>query len=163
MSLGGVINRAYTVYMGFKCPMEIQSNEPSFSGGNKRRLSLGIALVGLPEVLLLDEPTTGVDPKARRVIWDILSKIREFGSSLILTSHSMEECEALCTNLAIMVNGQFKCLGSPQHIKTKYGAGYTLLVRLEAPQWAKQVKSEIAKIFPGAALKVMGGFFGIGM
>uniref|UniRef100_A0A914E137 ABC transporter domain-containing protein n=1 Tax=Acrobeloides nanus TaxID=290746 RepID=A0A914E137_9BILA len=125
----------------------------TYSGGNKRRLSLGMALVGLPEVLLLDEPTTGVDPKARRVIWDILSKVREFGSSLILTSHSMEECEALCTNLAIMVYGQFKCLGSPQHIKSKYGAGYTLLVRLESPQWAKEVKREIRQIFPGSVLK----------
>uniref|UniRef100_A0A914C220 ABC transporter domain-containing protein n=1 Tax=Acrobeloides nanus TaxID=290746 RepID=A0A914C220_9BILA len=125
----------------------------TYSGGNKRRLSLGIALVGLPDVLLLDEPTTGVDPKARRVIWDILSKVREFGSSLILTSHSMEECEALCTNLAIMVYGQFKCLGSPQHIKSKYGAGYTLLARLESPQWAKEVKREILRIFPGSVLK----------
>uniref|UniRef100_A0A914D4Y0 ABC transporter domain-containing protein n=1 Tax=Acrobeloides nanus TaxID=290746 RepID=A0A914D4Y0_9BILA len=125
----------------------------TYSGGNKRRLSLGMALVGLPEVLLLDEPTTGVDPKARRVIWDILSKVREFGSSLILTSHSMEECEALCTNLAIMVYGQFKCLGSPQHIKSKYGAGYTLLIRLESPQWAKEVKREIRQIFPGSVLK----------
>ena len=122
-----------------------------------------MALVGLPEVLLLDEPTTGVDPKARRVIWDILSKVREFGSSLILTSHSMEECEALCTNLAIMVYGQFKCLGSPQHIKSKYGAGYTLLVRLESPQWAKEVKREIRQIFPGSVLKVRIPFYTISM
>src|SRR3569623_1335224 len=125
-----------------------------FSGGNKRRLSLGMALVGMPDVLLLDEPTSGVDPKARRVIWDILAKVREFGSSLILTSHSMEECEALCTNLAIMVYGQFKCLGSTQHIKSKYGAGYTLLTRLESSQWAKEVKREILRIFPGSVLKV---------
>jgi ATP-binding cassette, subfamily A (ABC1), member 3 len=125
-----------------------------FSGGNKRRLSLGMALVGMPDVLLLDEPTSGVDPKARRVIWDILAKVREFGSSLILTSHSMEECEALCTNLAIMVYGQFKCLGSPQHIKSKYGAGYTLLVRLASQKYAKQAKKEICRIFPGSILKV---------
>uniref|UniRef100_A0A183D1Y7 ATPase_AAA_core domain-containing protein n=1 Tax=Gongylonema pulchrum TaxID=637853 RepID=A0A183D1Y7_9BILA len=73
-----------------------------FSGGNKRRLSLGIALLTLPEVLLLDEPTTGVDPKASRIIWNILSKVREAGTALVLTSHSMEECEALCTQIAIM-------------------------------------------------------------
>ena len=76
-----------------------------FSGGNKRRLSLGIALIGLPDVLLLDEPTTGVDPKARRIIWNILSRVRELGTALVLTSHSMDECEALCTELAIMVYG----------------------------------------------------------
>lgn len=77
----------------------------TYSGGNKRRLSLGIALVGLPDVLLLDEPTTGVDPKARRIIWNILSRVRELGTALVLTSHSMDECEALCTELAIMVYG----------------------------------------------------------
>ena len=125
----------------------------TYSGGNKRRLIFGIALVGMPEVLLLDEPTTGVDPKARRVIWDILSKLRELGSALVLTSHSMEECEALCTNLAIMVYGKFKCLGSAQHIKSKYGAGYTLLMRVD-PQYANTIKREIEKRFPGSVLKV---------
>uniref|UniRef100_A0AC34Q2Q7 ABC transporter domain-containing protein n=1 Tax=Panagrolaimus sp. JU765 TaxID=591449 RepID=A0AC34Q2Q7_9BILA len=124
----------------------------TYSGGNKRRLSLGIALVGMPDVLLLDEPTTGVDPKARRVIWDILAKVRELGSALVLTSHSMEECEALCTNLAIMVYGKFKCIGSAQHIKSKYGAGYTLLMRID-PRYADTVKKEIYRRFPGSTLK----------
>uniref|UniRef100_A0A914YVT4 ABC transporter domain-containing protein n=1 Tax=Panagrolaimus superbus TaxID=310955 RepID=A0A914YVT4_9BILA len=124
----------------------------TYSGGNKRRLSLGIALVGMPEVLLLDEPTSGVDPKARRVIWDILSKVRELGTALVLTSHSMEECEALCTNLAIMVYGKFKCLGSPQHIKSKYGEGYTLLIRVDENN-AEKVKREIFARFPGSVLK----------
>ncbi|KAJ1365622.1 hypothetical protein KIN20_026006 [Parelaphostrongylus tenuis] len=101
-----------------------------YSGGNKRRLSLGIALIGLPPVLLLDEPTTGVDPKARRIVWSILSKVRSLGAALVLTSHSMDECEALCTELAIMVDGKFKCYGSCQHIKSRFGAGFTLLIRL---------------------------------
>uniref|UniRef100_A0AC35F4C1 ABC transporter domain-containing protein n=1 Tax=Panagrolaimus sp. PS1159 TaxID=55785 RepID=A0AC35F4C1_9BILA len=124
----------------------------TYSGGNKRRLSLGVALVGMPEVLLLDEPTSGVDPKARRVIWDILSKVRELGTALVLTSHSMEECEALCTNLAIMVYGKFKCLGSAQHIKSKYGEGYTLLIRVDENN-AEKVKREIFARFPGSILK----------
>ncbi|KAK0420975.1 hypothetical protein QR680_015000 [Steinernema hermaphroditum] len=125
----------------------------TYSGGNKRRLSLGIALVGLPDVLLLDEPTTGVDPKARRIIWNILSKVREQGTALVLTSHSMEECEALCTSLAIMVYGQFRCLGSAQHLKSRYGAGYTLLVRLQDVDASEKVKSEILRRFPGSMLK----------
>lgn len=78
----------------------------TYSGGNKRRLSLGIAIVGLPDVLLLDEPTSGVDPKARRIIWNILNRLRDLGTALVLTSHSMDECEALCTELAIMVYGE---------------------------------------------------------
>jgi ATP-binding cassette subfamily A (ABC1) protein 3 len=125
----------------------------SYSGGNKRRLSLGISLVGLPSILFLDEPTTGVDPKARRVIWGILSELRSLGTAIVLTSHSMEECEALCTNLSIMVLGQFKCLGSSQHIKSKFGSGYTLLVRVESEQYVEQTKRAIMDRFPHSILK----------
>uniref|UniRef100_A0A915BJC9 ABC transporter domain-containing protein n=1 Tax=Parascaris univalens TaxID=6257 RepID=A0A915BJC9_PARUN len=125
----------------------------TYSGGNKRRLSLGIALVALPDVLLLDEPTTGVDPKARRYIWNILFKVREQGTALILTSHTMEECEALCTRMAIMVSGRFRCLASAQHLKSKFGAGYTLILRLKSMEIADRVKKEIAVAFPGSMLK----------
>ncbi|KAL8603343.1 hypothetical protein ACOMHN_039706 [Nucella lapillus] len=102
----------------------------AYSGGNKRKLSTAIALVGGPAVILLDEPSSGMDPAARRQLWNVLSQVRASGRTLILTSHSMEECDALCTRLAIMVNGQFKCLGSPQHLKSKFGQGYTLVVQL---------------------------------
>uniref|UniRef100_A0A914E5T5 ABC transporter domain-containing protein n=2 Tax=Acrobeloides nanus TaxID=290746 RepID=A0A914E5T5_9BILA len=125
----------------------------NYSGGNKRRLSLGIALVGLPEVLLLDEPTTGVDPKARRIIWNVLSKVRESGHAFVLTSHNMEECEALCTNIAIMVDGRFKCIGSQQHIKSKYGAGYSLLIRVEAMEYIEKAKRWVQELFLGSELK----------
>ena len=80
--------------------------------------------------MLLDEPTTGVDPAARRKIWETINNIRRSGTSIILTSHSMEECEALCDRLAIMVRGSFKCLGGPQHIKTKFGKGFQIIVKL---------------------------------
>ncbi|CAG5929271.1 unnamed protein product, partial [Menidia menidia] len=89
----------------------------TYSGGNKRKLSTAIALIGSPPVIFLDEPTTGMDPKARRFLWDCILSIIKEGRSVILTSHSMEECEALCTRMAIMVNGRFKCLGSIQHLK----------------------------------------------
>ena len=87
------------------------------SKGNKRKLNVALALIGRPQVMLLDEPTTGVDPAARRKIWETINNIRKSGTSIILTSHSMEECEALCDRLAIMVRGSFQCLGGPQHIK----------------------------------------------
>uniref|UniRef100_A0A3B4B911 ABC transporter domain-containing protein n=1 Tax=Periophthalmus magnuspinnatus TaxID=409849 RepID=A0A3B4B911_9GOBI len=99
-------------------------------GGNKRKLSAGIALIGGPPVIFLDEPSTGMDPVARRLLWDAVTHTRESGKAVIITSHSMEECEALCTRLAVMVNGQFKCLGSPQHLKSKFGSGYTLLAKV---------------------------------
>jgi ATP-binding cassette, subfamily A (ABC1), member 1 len=101
-----------------------------FSGGNKRKLSTAIALIGDPTVICLDEPTSGMDAKARRLLWnDIISLIKE-DRIVILTSHSMDECEALCTRMVIMVNGEFKCLGSPQELKRKFGNGYKLSVRL---------------------------------
>uniref|UniRef100_A0A8B9YY62 ATPase AAA-type core domain-containing protein n=1 Tax=Buteo japonicus TaxID=224669 RepID=A0A8B9YY62_9AVES len=101
--------------------LEPHADRPAgkYSGGNKRKLSTAIALLGSPPVVFLDEPTTGMDPRARRFLWDcILSVIRE-GRSVVLTSHSMEECEALCTRMAIMVNGRFRCLGSVQHLKNR--------------------------------------------
>ena len=66
-----------------------------------------------------DEPTTGMDPGARRFLWDCINNIVKDGRSVILTSHSMEECEALCGRLAIMVNGMFRCMGSIQHLKNR--------------------------------------------
>ncbi|KAK3753339.1 hypothetical protein QZH41_015277 [Actinostola sp. cb2023] len=103
----------------------------NYSGGNKRKLSTAIALVGDPPIVFLDEPTSGMDPVARRFLWDSLSHVMKGGRSIILTSHSMEECEALCTRLAIMVNGQFKCVGSPQHLKSRFGSGYTMMIKVK--------------------------------
>merc|ERR1712156_93908 len=102
-----------------------------YSGGNKRKLNVALALIGRPKVMLLDEPTTGVDPAARRKIWETINNIRKSGTSIILTSHSMEECEALCDRLAIMVRGSFQCLGGPQHIKSKFGKGFQIIIKLE--------------------------------
>ncbi|XP_068200893.1 phospholipid-transporting ATPase ABCA3-like isoform X1 [Palaemon carinicauda] len=103
----------------------------NYSGGNKRKLSTGVALVGDPPLVLLDEPTSGMDPVARRLLWDVLTNVRDAGRSIILTSHSMEECEALCTRLAIMVNGKFCCLGSPQHLKSKFSEGFSIIIRVQ--------------------------------
>ncbi|KAF5277495.1 hypothetical protein FQR65_LT03832 [Abscondita terminalis] len=100
------------------------------SGGNKRKLSTAIAMIGEPSVLYLDEPTTGMDPATKRYLWNALCKIRDRGTCIVLTSHSMDECEALCTRLAIMVNGSFMCLGSTQHLKNKFSEGYTLIVKV---------------------------------
>ncbi|KAK5642702.1 hypothetical protein RI129_008869 [Pyrocoelia pectoralis] len=99
------------------------------SGGNKRKLSTALSLIGNPSVLFLDEPTSGMDPVTKRYIWNVLCSVRDRGKCIILTSHSMEECEALCTKSAIMVNGIFMCIGSTQHLKSKFSDGYTLIVK----------------------------------
>ncbi|XP_040853430.1 phospholipid-transporting ATPase ABCA3-like isoform X2 [Ochotona curzoniae] len=128
----------------------------TYSGGNKRKLSTAIALIGEPAVIFLDEPSTGMDPVARRLLWDTVARARESGKAVIITSHSMEECEALCTRLAIMVQGQFKCLGSPQHLKSKFGSGYSLQakVRSKGQQEALEAfKAFVELTFPGSILE----------
>ncbi|EQC36498.1 hypothetical protein SDRG_05950 [Saprolegnia diclina VS20] len=105
------------------------------SGGNKRKVSTAIALLGSPTLLLLDEPSTGMDPAARRDMWDVIvGVLQEKSCSVILTTHSMEECQALCTRIGILVSGQLKCLGTAQHLKHKFGRGFTLDLKLEAPE-----------------------------
>ena len=98
----------------------------NLSGGNKRKLSVAMALIGEPPVIFLDEPSTGMDPFARRFMWGVIQDVAEKRkqSVVVLTTHSMEEAEALCSQIAIQVDGQFRCFGSAQHLKSRYGAGY---------------------------------------
>uniref|UniRef100_A0A8C4LDU7 ATP binding cassette subfamily A member 3 n=1 Tax=Equus asinus asinus TaxID=83772 RepID=A0A8C4LDU7_EQUAS len=128
----------------------------TYSGGNKRKLSTGIALLGEPAVIFLDEPSTGMDPVARRLLWDTVARARESGKAIVITSHSMEECEALCTRLAIMAQGQFKCLGSPQHLKSKFGSGYSLQAKVRSDGQQKvleEFKAFVDLTFPGSILE----------
>lgn len=108
------------------------------SGGTKRKLCTAIALVGDTPVLMLDEPTTGVDPVTRQFLWTTIAKLIQEGRSIIITSHrceekdtldynhvncsvfSMEECEALCSHVAILVKGKIQCQGSIQELKNRY-------------------------------------------
>ena len=117
------------------------------SGGNKRKLSVAIAMIGSPKVVFLDEPSTGMDPVARRYMWDVISALstRDAQCSVILTTHSMEEAEALCTRIGIMVNGQLRCLGTPQHLKNRFGSGVELDVKTELPS-SGSVRSLLAKL-----------------
>ncbi|KAK0132264.1 ATP-binding cassette sub-family A member 12 [Merluccius polli] len=98
----------------------------SYSCGTRRKLSTALALIGHPQILLLDEPSSGMDPRTKRHLWKIISDEVKGKCAVVLTSHSMEECEALCSRLAIMVKGQFRCLGSLQHIKNRFGSGFTV-------------------------------------
>uniref|UniRef100_A0A8B9LWB7 P-type phospholipid transporter n=1 Tax=Astyanax mexicanus TaxID=7994 RepID=A0A8B9LWB7_ASTMX len=126
----------------------------SYSGGNMRKLSTAIALIGGPPVVFLDEPTTGMDPKARRALWNCILSIIKEGRSVVLTSHSMEECEALCTRMAIMVNGTFRCMGSVQHLKNRFGDGYTIVLRVAgADPQLEPVMKFIEHELPGSTLK----------
>ena len=103
------------------------------SGGNKRKLTVAIAFLCNPPIVLLDEPSTGMDPEARRFMWSVIHKISTKGkkASVIMTTHSMDEAETLCKRMAIMVNGEFVCLGKAGQIKEKYGYGYEIEVRIK--------------------------------
>ncbi|CAF4597867.1 unnamed protein product [Rotaria socialis] len=100
------------------------------SGGTKRRLHAAIALIGPPLVAILDEPTTGVDPNARQQMQEIFLNAVKAKLTIILTSHSMDECERICNRLGIMVHGQLACLGTIQHLKSKFGQGYTIEIKV---------------------------------
>ncbi|XP_053122131.1 ATP-binding cassette sub-family A member 13 [Hemicordylus capensis] len=126
----------------------------TYSGGTKRKLSTALALVGKPHILLLDEPSSGMDPCSKRYLWKTIMKEVQEGCAAVLTSHSMEECEALCTRLAIMVNGSFQCLGSPQHIKNRFGDGYLVKVWLHKESICQSAIIECLQIhFPGTLFK----------
>lgn len=98
----------------------------TLSGGMKRKLSVGIALCGGSKIILLDEPTSGMDPSARRALWDLLIKEKK-GRTILLTTHFMDEADVLGDKIAIMAEGKLKCLGSPFFLKKRFGVGYRLV------------------------------------
>ena len=117
------------------------------SGGNKRKLSVAISLLCNPQIVLLDEPSTGMDPEARRFMWSIIHKTSKKGkkSSVIMTTHSMDEAETLCKRMGIMVNGEFVCLGKASQIKDRYGYGYEIDIRIK-PMSTLQLNTFIQKL-----------------
>jgi len=136
--LKGIPNRHYkTVVQNLINQLNIEGFEnkrsKTLSGGMKRKLQLAIALIGSPPVLFLDEPTTGMDPLSRREVWNYLVETVEHlkNQCVVLTTHSMEECEALCDRLAIMVDGSLMCIGTTQHLKDKFGFGYLFSMHVD--------------------------------
>ncbi|KAL0404903.1 UNVERIFIED_CONTAM: ABC transporter A family member 1 [Sesamum radiatum] len=109
------------------------ADKPAYalSGGNKRKLSVAIAMIGDPPVIILDEPSTGMDPIAKRFMWEVISRLstRQGKTAVILTTHSMNEAQALCTRIGIMVGGKLRCIGSPQHLKNRFGNHLELEVK----------------------------------
>mmetsp|Transcript_81309 Transcript_81309/g.211292 ORF Transcript_81309/g.211292 Transcript_81309/m.211292 type:complete len:787 (-) Transcript_81309:61-2421(-) len=106
----------------------------TLSGGMRRRLAVGCAMVASPSVAILDEPTTGLDPLNRRGIWTAINEIRSSGGCCLLTTHLLEEAEALCSHIVIMTKGQIAAQGSVQSLKEQWGKGYMLNVDSEEGQ-----------------------------
>ena len=124
-----------------------------FSGGMKRRLSVANALIGSPRVVYLDEPSTGLDPSARRTLWDVITAAKGDGKAIVLTTHSMEEADALCDRIGIMSLGQLRCIGKSAELKLRYGSGFALSIgtTAEASQH-RRVEDFVSKTFPTAKL-----------
>lgn len=110
----------------------------SLSGGMKRRLTIARGLMNRPEMFLLDEPTTGLDPQARHILWDRLYRLKQQGVTLVLTTHYMDEAEQLCDRLVVMDAGRIVAEGSPRDLITRYSTREVLELRFGAGRNAEQ-------------------------
>jgi lipooligosaccharide transport system ATP-binding protein len=116
------------------------SKVKSLSGGMKRRLTIARALVSDPDILMLDEPTTGLDPQARHILWDRLFRLKEKGVTLLITTHHMDEAEQLCDRLMVMDKGEIMAEGSPADLIKKYSTKEVLEVRFGSERNSQMVE-----------------------
>jgi ABC-2 type transport system ATP-binding protein len=121
----------------------------TYSGGMKRRLDLAGALVHRPQVLILDEPTEGLDPQSRTALWEELERLSKAGTTMLLTTHYMEEADRLCTRLAIIDNGKIVVEGEPAELKRGIGAD-TVVLQLEAANGdLEQQRASVRRLLAG--------------
>jgi lipooligosaccharide transport system ATP-binding protein len=123
------------------------------SGGLKRRLTIARSLINEPEILLLDEPTTGLDPQARHVVWDRLFRLKQQGVTLILTTHYMDEAEQLCDRLVVMDHGKIAAEGSPRELIDTYSTREVLELRFD-PDRHEQAGEKLAAV-PAERMEVL--------
>jgi lipooligosaccharide transport system ATP-binding protein len=119
------------------------------SGGMKRRLTIARSLVNDPEVLLLDEPTTGLDPQARHTVWDRLFRLKQRGVTLILTTHYMDEAEQLCDRLVVMDKGKIAAEGSPLELIRRYSTREVVELRFRHENRPEEVAAELKSRMDG--------------
>ncbi|XP_018428829.1 PREDICTED: ATP-binding cassette sub-family A member 5-like, partial [Nanorana parkeri] len=133
---------------------DVQKPTKKLALGTQRKLCFALSMLGNPDIVLLDEPSTGMDSKAKQQMWKVIrSTFKGKEQAAVLTTHFMEEAEAVCDRVAIMVSGQLRYIGSVQHLKSKFGRHYTLELKLEADSGTQQMEilhREILKHFPNA-------------
>ncbi|XP_043254267.1 ABC transporter A family member 1-like isoform X1 [Colletes gigas] len=159
----GDISRIVDLYLtGLQIHEHADKQTQECSGGTRRKLSFAMAMIGGPKVVLMDEPSTGMDPRSKRFLWDTILASFQGGRGAILTTHSMEEADALCSRVGIMVKGELRCIGSTQHLKNLYGAGYTLEMKLLGGDCTPTtpsgdritgLKEFVSSLFPDASLE----------
>jgi ABC-2 type transport system ATP-binding protein len=121
----------------------------TLSGGQKQRLAMACALVGDPDLLFLDEPTTGLDPQARRHLWDLVDQLRSAGRTIILTTHYMDEAERLCDRVAIMDHGKIIALGTPQQLIASVGGDHVVEFAVGTETERERVDARLLTAIPG--------------
>ena len=121
----------------------------TLSGGQKQRLAMACALVGDPDLLFLDEPTTGLDPQARRHLWDLVDRLRSAGRTIILTTHYMDEAEHLCDRVAIMDHGRIIALGTPQQLIASIGGEHVVEFAIAPHDAANPIDARPLTAIPG--------------
>ncbi|KAL6541369.1 Phospholipid-transporting ATPase abca7 [Orobanche hederae] len=119
-----------------------------YSGGMKRRLSVAISLIGDPKVVYMDEPSTGLDPASRNLLWNVVKRAKQ-NRAIILTTHSMEEAEHLCDRLGIFVDGSLQCVGNPKELKARYGGSYVFTMTTSANN-EEEVENLVQNLSPNA-------------
>ncbi|KAF9950283.1 hypothetical protein BGZ70_001441, partial [Mortierella alpina] len=122
------------------------------SGGEKRRVSIAIALLGDNSVIFLDEPSTGLDPAVRRVIWDIINRVK-VNKTVVLTTHSMEEADILSDRIAIMTLGRLRCIGTSLHLKELYGTGFRLDISSKPGRLGEACQSVERQVLTGMSFR----------
>ncbi len=128
--------------------LEDKTNErfENLSGGLKQRVGIAAALVSDPELVFLDEPTTGLDPKARREVWAVIENLRKLGKTVFLTTHYMEEAQVLADRVAIINRGKIAVIGSPQELIYKYGGLKVLAIRNSDKALAEKLQGKFDKV-----------------
>ncbi|MFJ9025920.1 ABC transporter ATP-binding protein [Streptomyces sp. NPDC102259] len=128
----------------------------ALSGGQRRRLDVALGVIGDPELLLLDEPTTGFDPAARRQFWDLIRKLADEGTTILLTTHYLEEAETLADRLAVVAGGRVVAEGEPKALRERYGTGATVewtepdgATRAERTETPTRTVAELMRRFDG--------------
>jgi lipooligosaccharide transport system ATP-binding protein len=126
-----------------------QAKVDALSGGMKRRLTIARALINDPRILLLDEPTTGLDPQARHILWDRLFRLKEQGKTLVLTTHYMDEAEQLCDRLVVVDHGRIMAEGSPAELIRRYSSREVLELRFGSDR-----NEEVARVLEGSGDRI---------
>ncbi|KAF7403454.1 hypothetical protein HZH68_006248 [Vespula germanica] len=124
----------------------------SLSGGNKRKLCTAVAVMAPVSVILMDEPTSGMDPATKDLVGCVVKHVTKNHSSVILTSHSVADCESLCTRVGILAKAGLRCIGTPQHLKHKFGEGYVVFLRFSKPTLVSDLRRAIANHLPQAVV-----------